>query len=310
MYPHSPRYCTAAFLASLFAIALGADSRTDAAPREFDSYWNKGKAEITSYALQQARYGEIHEGSAVLIFVTEPFSKSKQVKLDHWQAAGDDHVPVLKLNFTKKFLTGVYPYSLMLSTFTPTDLSVSGTLKTTTSVQEWCGHVFAQLNRTAEGYRALSVSYFESEGDQQGMLPLLPLEDELWALIRIAPNKLPTGNFEIIPGSFASRLLHVTLKPEKVSASLTDAEPTEGSGPTRIYRVEYLTGYDRVLSIQFEDAFPHRITGWEETFTGLGGQKLTTKATRSASVMQDYWSRNHNVDRPLREELKLPPHAE
>nr|MBC8451166.1 hypothetical protein [Planctomycetota bacterium] len=57
----------------------------------------------------QARYGEVHAGQAVLIFVTEDLSRSKQVKLDSVAGAGDDRVPVLKLNLTKKFDTGVYP---------------------------------------------------------------------------------------------------------------------------------------------------------------------------------------------------------
>ena len=85
----------------------------------FNSYWYQGKAELTSYNLEQARYGEMREGQAVLIFVTEDFSKSKQVKLDNPGAAGDDAEKVLKLNMTKKFDTGLYPYSMMSSVFTP-----------------------------------------------------------------------------------------------------------------------------------------------------------------------------------------------
>ncbi|MDP7238046.1 MAG: hypothetical protein QGI34_15090, partial [Candidatus Latescibacteria bacterium] len=43
-------------------------------PASFGDYWYQGKAEITSYTLKQARYGEIHDGHVVLIFVTEDFS--------------------------------------------------------------------------------------------------------------------------------------------------------------------------------------------------------------------------------------------
>ena len=49
---------------------------------EFKEYWFAGKAEITSYKLEQARYGELRDGSAVLIYVTEPFLADKQVKAD------------------------------------------------------------------------------------------------------------------------------------------------------------------------------------------------------------------------------------
>ena len=38
------------------------------AGEEFNAYWYAGKAEITSYSLQQARYGELRDGHAVLIF--------------------------------------------------------------------------------------------------------------------------------------------------------------------------------------------------------------------------------------------------
>ena len=80
----------------------------------FNDYWYKGKAEIVTYELAQARYGEIHEGTAVQIFVTEPFNVTKQVKSDR-QTERD--VPALKMNLTRKFNTGIYPYSVMTSAF-------------------------------------------------------------------------------------------------------------------------------------------------------------------------------------------------
>ena len=41
--------------------------------QEFKGYWYAGKAEVSSYKLEQARYGEIREGNAVLVYVTEDF---------------------------------------------------------------------------------------------------------------------------------------------------------------------------------------------------------------------------------------------
>jgi len=49
---------------------------------EFAEYWYAGKSEVAVYDLQQSRYGEVRPGTATLIFVTEPFSKKKHVKLD------------------------------------------------------------------------------------------------------------------------------------------------------------------------------------------------------------------------------------
>ena len=77
------------FYSFLFLLLLACGTTTSqdrvAYSQAFRDYWYDGKAEITSYALQQARYGELHTGEAVLVFVTEPFSKSKQVKLDDWR---------------------------------------------------------------------------------------------------------------------------------------------------------------------------------------------------------------------------------
>lgn len=90
--------------------------------KEFTDYWYSGKAELSSYELKQSRYGEIRTGEVVLVFVTEPFSLKKQVKLDNPTKAGKDNVSVLKLNQVRKFKTGIYDYSIMTSTFTPVDL--------------------------------------------------------------------------------------------------------------------------------------------------------------------------------------------
>jgi hypothetical protein len=51
--------------------------------------------------------------------------------------------------------------------------------------------VFAQLeNRDA--FEIQLHSYFESEGEQK--LPKEHLEDEIWSLIRMSPEKLPLGD--------------------------------------------------------------------------------------------------------------------
>ena len=126
---------------------------TDSHP-DFNQYWYSGNAELNSYALKQSRYGEMRDGEVVLVFVTEPFSESKQVKLDYPKMAGKDKVPVMKLNQVGKFSTGIYDYSIMTSTFTPVDTKAfPHTLKSTTSVQEWCGHTYTCLLYTSPSPR-------------------------------------------------------------------------------------------------------------------------------------------------------------
>ena len=266
----------------------------------FGSYWNRGKAEITSYDLEQARYGEMHRGSAVLIFVTEPFNPETQVKADN---PTEDSVQVLKLNMTKKFNTGIYPYSMMLSVFSPVDLAKHPhTFKASVSSQEWCGHTWTQLNWRDDAYQAEQRSYFESEGDRHFTAGNAMLEDEVWTRIRLAPDQLATGETRMIPGGLNARLRHRMQQPEKVIATLEDRDDL------KIYTLEY-PAMNRTLRITFEAAFPYRIQGWEETGEsgwGADAKRLTTRATRKREMLVDYWNHHDNIDRPMRGDLGLP----
>jgi len=267
---------------------------------EFKNYWYTGKAELSSYKLQQARYGEIHSGNAVLIFVTEDFSKSKQVKLDHPEKAGDDKLPVLKLNLTKKFVTGIYPYSMMMSAFSPVDINnYPHAVKTATSVQEWCGSTYTQINLRNNKYNVEWHSYFEDEGDKNVSFNVCWLEDELWNLIRIAPEKLPTGSQKVLPGSLYTRMSHAPLQIQDANLSLKE------DGANEIFSIEY-SSQQHAIHITFEKNFPHKILSWDETFPGFDGKLLTTTAILDKTIMTDYWVHHKNLDRAMREELDLP----
>lgn len=267
----------------------------------FAAYWYQGLAEITSYDLEQARYGEVHPGEAVLIFVTEPFLEAEQVKADDPNAEGA--VTVMKMNATRNFLTGVYPYSMMTSVFSPVQRAQHGpTLKVTATSQEWCGHTFTQLNRVAEGYRLELRSYFESEGDQDRTLDAAMLEDGLWTLLRLNPAALPVGELTLVPGTIYQRLSHLDLQPHAATATLTDAD----SG-LKTYTLTY-PDLDRTLVITFSADFPHTVEGWTETRRsgfGAGAKTLTTTATRRAQEMLPYWSLNSRADASRRESLGL-----
>ena len=267
--------------------------------KDFGSYWYAGVAEISSYKLKQVRYGEYHNGSAVLIFVTEPFSLAKQVKLDNPDGAANDKQTVLKLNFTKKFNTGIYPYSMMLSSFVPVERQTyPHTPKVTMSSQEWCGHMFAQLNHRQDHYLLSSYSYFESEGDVVKELPTAILEDELWNLIRLDYTTLPTGSVMVMPGLFHTRLRHKNLSPIEAQGRLTAHEDT----------MRYMLSYQdesRTLSIDFEKDFPNKILKWTETIDGSKGERMTTTAELDRTILSDYWSKNRPEDSHLRDSLNL-----
>lgn len=264
----------------------------------FKNYWYSGKAEVNSYNLQQSRYGETREGKVVLIFVTEDFSKKKQVKLDDLEKATNDKVSVLKMNFTKNFVTGIYPYSMMLSVFTPVSRNESpNTLKTTMSSQEWCGHVFTQLNLKNKKYSVQTNSYFEKEGDETSQLKAIWLEDELWNLIRLDPENLPTGQMEIIPGLFFSRLLHVEIAPQSITIA------KEAQGQEIAYTIS-MPSQKRMLSIHFQKAFPHKIISWQEDFIERG-KPVQTRAELDKTIVTDYWTKNKNEFIGLRDSLRL-----
>ncbi|MEM7509472.1 MAG: hypothetical protein AAF388_00985 [Bacteroidota bacterium] len=264
---------------------------------EFKKFWFRGEAEVASFDLQQSRYGDIHQGHAVMIFVAEDFSLSKQVKLDYPQGAGSDKASVMKLNMVKKFNTGIYPYSMMLSAFTPIERGYQPhSLKTSSSIQEWCGHVYSQMNLEEDAYSLKEYSYFEFEGDSEREVEISLLEDEIWNLIRLDPALLPVGSQSIIPGAFDSRLRHKRISPVRADLNLSEANE-EG---LRTYTIAYSSG--RTLAINFDAAFPHRIMGWAETLPS--GQQ--TIANRKTGRMIDYWTRNDPEDSYLRDELSLP----
>ena len=267
----------------------------------FNAYWYDGKAEISRYELSQVRYGENHEGDAVFIFVSEEFRSDQQVKYE----GGDrkNVVPILKLNQTRKFNTGVYPYSMMTSVFTPID--GSSTLKTTTTSQEWCGHTFTQLNLKGKKYQGRLFSYFQEEGDDTFTMKDALLEDEIWTLIRLNPEKLPQGDIDLIPGSQFLRFKHRPTQVEKAQAMQMEVELEDGRRLKK-YRLEYLD-FDRVLEIVYEGSFPYTIESWTETMqSGFGSSKMMkTTATRTHTIKSPYWSKNSVSDSSLRKELGL-----
>jgi hypothetical protein len=263
---------------------------------DFKSYWYSGKAEINSYKLIQSRYGEPREGSAVLIFVTEDFSRKKQVKLDEPESSGDDKVNVLKMNFMKNFVTGIYPYSMMLSVFKPVNERLHA-VKAAMSSQEWCGQVFSQMNLDGSHYKFTGHSYFENEGEEKLSIEAIWLEDELWNQIRLDPSDLPVGEIRIIPGLFFIRLRHSEMKP--VHASITSSILDDRI----LYSIDYVE-QGRKLIISYQKIFPHQILGWEETFVERG-QTLVTRAALDKTLMLDYWTKNKNEFQYLRDSLGL-----
>ena len=255
----------------------------------FKKHWFDGFAEINSYELTQSRYGEQRKGKAVLIFVTEDFLANEQVKANQ---KSKTTIPVLKSNRTKSFLTGIYPYSIMSSSFSSLK-KTHPLIKTVASIQEWCGQSYLQLNTGQKENTLVSHSYFEGEADQNLKLPKTVSEDELWNLIRFNPKNLPQGEIDLLPALEIIRLNHIEAKAVKATARLEAGNYTI-----------YIPSLQRSLSILFDQNFPHTIEGWIEKYDHKGEQ-YTSTATRIHTERRQYWQENNTASVRLRAPFKL-----
>ena len=264
----------------------------------FDTYWYQGMAELTRYALRQSRYGELHDGEAVLIFVTEDFLPAPQVKEERGDSP--EAISVLKLNAYRRFYTGIYPSTMMTSSFTPTVPRGAATLKVSSTIQEWCGQVYSQINRRDDGLHSLLHSYFQGDADQTMILPSATLEDGLWARLRIDPSSIREGEQAVVPGLDYIRLSHKALRAYPAEVSRTsDAETDLVDHPVVALSVRY-PALGRELIIYYEPEFPFVIQAWEEK---VGPQRTT--AVRTNAIIDDYWHHNAPEDAGYRDALGL-----
>ncbi|MBN1982369.1 MAG: hypothetical protein JW795_12625, partial [Chitinivibrionales bacterium] len=133
-----------------FCASASADTADQA---RFTKLWYDGNAEISTYELQESRYGELRRGIRTLVFVTEPMRLSTHIKPDAALPPAE-MIRVIKMNDLRKFATGIYDYSVMTSVFTAVEEKIAypmmGTMKVSFSSQEWCGQVFDRIVRTPD----------------------------------------------------------------------------------------------------------------------------------------------------------------
>ena len=281
-------------VAELEAVTESTPVKERVLSQEFKDYWYDSSAEISSYDLDQVRYGENRKGTSVMVFVTEPFDKADQIKADR---SKKDNVPVLKLNATSEFITGIYPYHVMSSTFLPLDTDHNA-IKVAGSIQEWCGQTYMQLNRNNDSYQAKLLSYFQSEGNRDFVMDNQMLENQIPVQLRLGPEKMPTGELEVIPSVEFLRLKHVESKPYKATVKLSKVEDS-----VYLYSVRY-TNLGRTISYKVEQNFPHRILSWIDRYNE-GGEMKSSIATLKKTIKSAYWNKNSNADQVLRDSLAL-----
>jgi hypothetical protein len=259
-----------AALIFLFALALlGTAPPRPSGDPPFGSYWHDGKAEIDGYRYTLTRYGQPRRGQCVAVYVTEPFSRSKNVKVDDPARNPADTFDVLKLNLVRDFQTGIYDYNTMTSLFVrsadfdPVKVSVSST--------EWCGNVYEELRVTPGFISQTLASYFEDESGTREVPRLKGgiLEEELFVQLRgLSGDYLAPGGTKVVPflpSAFKRRLEHQPLRwtdarIERLAAPRTISVPA-GRFTAMVYTVSTGNGHEGVFFV--ESAYPHRIVHWE-----------------------------------------------
>lgn len=241
---------------------------TGASPT-FETHWQDGKAELDEYRYTITRYGRVRTGTAVMIYVTEPFSDSKRVKADNPEANPRDTFEALKLNFVRDFQTGIYDYNTMSSLFVRSrDFSP---VKISFSSAEWCGHVYEEVLFNPREIATRYTSYFEDESGERRIAPRSGsvTEETLLVLLRdLRGPWLNRGERRRVPfldSAFYRRLTHKLLAWSEATIarnpSTVRVTVPAGQFETTLYSVD--VGGQREGRFWIEQAYPHRVVRWE-----------------------------------------------
>ena len=322
-----PRLALAALFVLVAALAAPAPSRTRVAATrapapagtaavapEFGAWWHDGRAELDGYRYTVERYGHERRGRAVAVYVTEPFSRSRHVKLDDPRRAPADAVEVLKLNLMRDFQTGIYDYHTMLSLFAAS--SDFAPLKIAFTSSEWCGQVSEELHVIGGQLRQRVASYFEGESIQQPLpLPAGGVqEDALFILLRgLRGAYLRPGETRVVPflaSPFHRRLAHqpatwgrATI--ERLAAPASVTVPA-GTFACDVYSVRPSDG--RLGRFELERAWPHRIVRWRwQPAPDASALGATDAGELTGSTRLEYWRTHDPGDERLLERLGVAP---
>lgn len=304
-------------IALLFAAVAAPASPAPPPDPSFGSYWHDGKAELDGYRYTVTRYGQLRRGQCTAIYVTEPFSRSKRVKVDDVSRNPKDIFDVLKLNLVRDFQTGIYDYNTMTSLFVRS--SDMEPVKASFTSMEWCGNVYEELRVDPGLVSQRLSSYFEDESTSQEMRRPKDglLEEELYIRLRglsgdyLAPGQTRTVPF--LPSAFRRRLTHRPLRwtsarLERAPAPRTVHVPA-GRFATLVYTVKIQGGPEGRFFV--ERAYPHRVVRWEwrqaAGAEGRPGAESNDSGELMGSARMSYWKLHGEGDESYLKRLGLRP---
>ncbi|TMQ60994.1 MAG: hypothetical protein E6K76_00180 [Candidatus Eisenbacteria bacterium] len=324
MTPRSARhvFTIALLFAGAHAPPAGASPAVSAAPLPaadppFGSYWHDGKAELDGYRYSVTRYGQLRRGQCAAIYVTEPFSRSKRVKVDDASRNPKDTFDVLKLNLIRDFQTGIYDYNTMTSLFVRSE--DFDPVKASFASMEWCGNVYEELRVDPGLVSQRLSSYFEDESTSQevrhpkGGL----MEEELFIRLRglsgdyLRPGQAKTVPF--LPSAFRRRLTHQPLRwtdarIERLAAARAVTVPA-GRFICFVYSVKIQDGPEGLFFV--DRAYPHRVVRWEWRQATGAGTHLSSESNDSGdlqgSTRTSYWKLHGEGDERYLRRLGLNP---
>jgi len=288
------------FYWALLGLLLPSTAQADG--NDFWARFSDGRAELNGYVLTQPRYGQLRKGYAVLIYVTEPFSRSRRVKVDRYDPRNPDHFTALKLNHIRRFQTGIYDYAVMTSVFAQ-PLKGMRPIKVSFSSQEWCGHVYEEVHFEPSRARLRTNSYFEGETKAKSIDGALSSEDAIWITARGLMSGGPGKSTPISPmlgSATLRRLRHLEAVP--ASTQFKWSEPENRSVPAGKFVVRSLNWNrqdGRGCSVSIEVPPPHRVVEWRCS----DGERAQLTGTRRLA----YWTTARAGDEKLLKDLGLAP---
>jgi hypothetical protein len=218
----------------------------------FQKYWKSQQIEQVTFSLYQ---DSLMVGEASLSFNLKDFGKDQP----------NGVIPSIACNFTKKINQANYDYSEITNSITPLNTSVYPHAVAIVSSSQANGVTdFSSFQPQPKSYLFVSRNSIEPEKEVREVSEKIHLEDEIWAKIRMNPDALPVGEFEMIPSLGYWNKTHESPNAQEVKAELKDVGNDK---KLKIYSLDY-PDLKRKLEIVFGANSPYRIIEFTETLEG------------------------------------------